>query len=123
MQGQAAPPTSDLLLAKLETDGVVGSPAAVIAQLGVVLRRELGCDAGADDAAAEALADRVTRAGSKHRGAVALVTEQAPARALRALPVERDAAATRRPADATRCIGKSAPVGAVRPTTLACAIA
>ena len=64
----------------------MGSPTAVVAQLGVALRRELGCDAGAVEAAAEALADRLTRAGSKHRGAAALVTEQVPARALRALP-------------------------------------
>ena len=75
------------LLAKLETQRVVGSPAAVVAQLGVALRREPGCDAGAVEAAAEALADRLTRAGSKHRGAAAPVTEQVPARALRALRV------------------------------------
>ena len=78
--------SSDVLLANLETHRVVGSPAAVVAQLGVALRREPGCDAGAVEAAAEALADRLTRAGSKHRGAAAPVTEQVPARALRALP-------------------------------------
>ena len=79
------------LLAKLETQRVVGSPAAVVAQLGVALRREPGCDAGAVEAAAEALADRLTRAGSKHRGAAAPVTEQVPARALRALEGRREA--------------------------------
>jgi hypothetical protein len=55
----------DLLLANLETHCVVGSPAAVAAQLGVVLWHVLGCDAGADDAAAEALANRLTRAGQQ----------------------------------------------------------
>jgi hypothetical protein len=46
-----------LKFANLETHRAVGPPAAVAAQLGVALWRELGCDAGADDAAAEALAD------------------------------------------------------------------
>jgi hypothetical protein len=43
----------------------VGSPAAVVAQLGVLLRRELGCDARAVEAAADALADRPTCAGQQ----------------------------------------------------------
>ena len=86
MQDGSTAEANDPRFAKLETHGVAGSPAAVVAQLGVVLRRELGCNRGAVEAAAEALADRSTRAGSKHRGAVALVTDQAPARALRALP-------------------------------------
>ncbi|HUO73392.1 MAG TPA: hypothetical protein VMU39_21660 [Solirubrobacteraceae bacterium] len=43
---------------------------------------ELEWDAGADGATANALADTVTRAGSKRPGAVALMTEQPPARAL-----------------------------------------
>lgn len=55
----------DLLFANLETHCVVGSPAAIAAQLGVVLWHVLGCDARADDAAAEALANRLTRAGQQ----------------------------------------------------------
>ena len=49
------------------------------------LWQELGCDAGADDAAAEALADRLTHEASKHPGAAALVTEQTPGPALGSL--------------------------------------
>jgi hypothetical protein len=58
---------TSLPIANLETDRVVGSPATVVAQRRVALWRELGCDAVAVDAAADALADRLTR------------TEQAPA--------------------------------------------
>ena len=72
-----------LHLANLETHLVVGAPAAAVAQLGVVLWHELGSDAGVDDAAAEALADRLTRAGQQAPGAAALVTEQAPVPAQR----------------------------------------
>jgi hypothetical protein len=75
-----------LHLANLETHLVVGAPAAAVAQLGVVLWHELGSDAGVDDAAAEALADRLTRAGQQAPGAAALVTEQAPVPALGSLP-------------------------------------
>jgi hypothetical protein len=46
-----------LRFANVETHGVVVAQAAVTAQLRVALWHELGCDAGADDAAAEALAD------------------------------------------------------------------
>ncbi len=53
------------LVANFETHCVVGSPAAVAAQLGVAPWHELGCDAGANDSAAEALADRLTRAGQQ----------------------------------------------------------
>ncbi len=64
-QARPSRPGGDLSFANLETHCVVGSPAAVAAQLGVVLWHVLGCDAGADDAAAEALANRLTRAGQQ----------------------------------------------------------
>ena len=78
-------------LAKLETHRFVGAQAATVAQLGVALWDELGCDAGADDAAAMALADHLTRARQQAPGAVALVIEQAPDRALGLFPVGRPA--------------------------------
>lgn len=60
--------SADLLLANLETHPVVGVQAAAAAQLGVVPWRELGCDAGDDDAAAEARADRLTQARQQASG-------------------------------------------------------
>ena len=89
------------LVANLETHRVVGSPAAVAAQLGVAPWHELGCDAGADGSAAEALADRVTRAGQQAPGAAALVTEQAPVPALGSLPSRTKLRQRRRPSTVT----------------------
>jgi hypothetical protein len=52
-------------IANLEAHRVVKSPATVVAQRRVALWRELGCDAVAVDAAADALADRLTRTGQQ----------------------------------------------------------
>jgi hypothetical protein len=60
--GLRTPRVRVLVFANLETHRVVGSQAAAAAQLGLALWHELGCDAGADDVAKEALADRLTRA-------------------------------------------------------------
>ncbi len=54
-----------LLFANLETRRVVHLGAAIADQRGVLVWHEFECDADADDAAAEALADRLTRAGQQ----------------------------------------------------------
>jgi hypothetical protein len=65
--------------ANLETCRAGGSPAAIADQRGVALCHELGCGVEHRRCSPKALADRLTCAGEQTPGAVALVTERAPA--------------------------------------------
>jgi len=54
------------LVANLETRRVVSRPATLADRLDVPVWRELGCDAGADGTAADALANHLLVPASKH---------------------------------------------------------
>src|SRR5690348_5649847 len=84
-QGKRSTPGREPQLANLETRRIVRGHAAAADRPAVALRHELGCDADANNEAKETLADGVTCAGQQAPCAIAVMTEQAPGRALRSL--------------------------------------
>jgi hypothetical protein len=71
--GVGPPPAINVLLANLGTLGVVGLPSQMPTSSELRFAYELGCDAGADSAVTEVLADRVTRGEQQALAAVALI--------------------------------------------------
>jgi len=92
-------------------------PAVVADRPGVLLWHELRCDAGADSAVAKVLADRLAPAGQQALGAIALVSERAPARPPTQCSDGREGAVDEAPSPAPRATALPAGSGS-RPAVM-----